>query len=125
MGEGQVSSAHCSVDGCRISQLLFKSMRVNQHWLPPVAWLQKAAIIRTALETCVKSEVLRETMPSLRETILAALHARLSALPVTALRGDVLPERVPANGLLILRDGEPGQPDISMSPLAYHLRARR
>ena len=30
-----------------------------------------------------------------RETILAALHARLSTLPATALRGDVLPE---ANG---------------------------
>jgi len=32
-------------------------------------------------------------MPTPRETILAALHARLSALPATALRGDVLPER--------------------------------
>ena len=39
-------------------------------------------------------------MPSPRETILAALHARLSALPATALRGDVLPQRVPAEGLL-------------------------
>jgi len=46
-------------------------------------------------------------MPTPRETILTALHARLSALPATALRGDVLPERVPAAGLLILRDGEP------------------
>ena len=35
-------------------------------------------------------------MPTPRETILAALHARLSALPATALRGDVLPERVAA-----------------------------
>jgi hypothetical protein len=34
-------------------------------------------------------------MPTPRETILAALHARLSALPATALRGEVLPERVP------------------------------
>ncbi len=42
-------------------------------------------------------------MPTPRETILAALHARLSALPATALRGDVLPERVPTAGLLILR----------------------
>ena len=45
-------------------------------------------------------------MPTLRETTLTALHARLSALPATALRGEVLPERVPAAGLLILRDGE-------------------
>ena len=45
-------------------------------------------------------------MPTPRETILTALLARLSALPSTALRGEVLPERVPAEGLLILRDGE-------------------
>jgi hypothetical protein len=37
-------------------------------------------------------------MPATRETIQAALHARLSALPATALRGEVLPERVPAKG---------------------------
>jgi len=39
-------------------------------------------------------------MPTPRETILAALYARLLALPATALRGDVLPERVPTDGLL-------------------------
>jgi hypothetical protein len=59
-------------------------------------------------------------MPTPRETILAALHARLSALPATALRGDVLPERLPAAGLLILRDGEPGEPEVTLSPLRYH-----
>ena len=48
-------------------------------------------------------------MSTPRETILAALLARLSALPATALRGEVLPERVPAEGLLIQRDGEPGE----------------
>ena len=61
---------------------------------------------------------------SLRETILVALHARLSALPATALRGDVLPERVPDAGLLILRDGEPGEPEVTLSPLAYHYQHR-
>ena len=59
-------------------------------------------------------------MPTLRETILTALHARLSVLPATALRGDILPERVPAAGLLILRDGEPGDPEVTLSPLRYH-----
>jgi hypothetical protein len=39
-----------------------------------------------------------------------ALHARLSALPATALRGEVLPERVPTAALLILREGKPGEP---------------
>jgi len=63
-------------------------------------------------------------MPTPRETILTALHARLSALPATALRGDVLPERVPAAGLLILRDGEPGEPEVTMSPLRYHYQHR-
>jgi hypothetical protein len=63
-------------------------------------------------------------MPTSRETILAALHAGLSALPATALRGDVLPERVPAAGLLILRDGEPGEPEVTLSPLRYHYQHR-
>ncbi len=58
-------------------------------------------------------------MPTPRETILAALLARLASLPATVLRGEVLPERVPAEGLLILRDGEPGEPEVSLSPLAY------
>ena len=55
-----------------------------------------------------------------RETILVALHARLSALPATALRGDVLPERMPVEGLMILRDGEMGEPEVSLSPMTYH-----
>ena len=63
-------------------------------------------------------------MPTLRETILSALHALLQTLPATALRGEVLPERVPAAGILILRDGEPGEPDVTLSPLAYHYQHR-
>ena len=63
-------------------------------------------------------------MPTLRETIFAALHAQLSALPATALRGEVLPERGPAEGLLILRDGEPGEPEVTLSPLRYHYQHR-
>ena len=63
-------------------------------------------------------------MPTPRETILTALHARLSALPATALRGEVLPERVPAEGLLIQRDGEPGEPEVTLSPLRYHYQHR-
>lgn len=63
-------------------------------------------------------------MPTPRETILAALHAQLSSLPATTLRGEVLPERVPTEGLLILRDGDPGEPEVTLSPLAYHYRHR-
>lgn len=54
-----------------------------------------------------------------RKAILFALHARLSALPASTLRSEVLPERLPAGGLLILRDGEPGEPEVTLSPLAY------
>lgn len=63
-------------------------------------------------------------MPTIRETILTALHARLSELPATALRGDVLPERVPPDGLLILRDGEPDEPEVTLSPVANHYQHR-
>jgi len=63
-------------------------------------------------------------MPTPRETIISALHARLSTLPANALRGEVLPERVPASGLLILRDGEPGEPEVTLSPLRYHYQHR-
>jgi len=31
---------------------------------------------------------------------------------------------VPADGLLILRDGEPGEPEVTLSPLAYHYQHR-
>jgi hypothetical protein len=65
-----------------------------------------------------------DIMPTTRETILTALHARLSALAATVLRGEVLPERVPAAGLLILRDGEPGEPEVTLSPLRYHYQHR-
>lgn len=63
-------------------------------------------------------------MPTTRETILAALYTRLVTMPTTVLRGDVLPERVPAVGLLILRDGDPGEPELTLSPLTYHYQHR-
>ena len=63
-------------------------------------------------------------MPTLRETILAALHARLQALAAPVLRGDVLPERIPPTGLIILRDGKPGEPEVTLSPLTYFYEHR-
>lgn len=61
---------------------------------------------------------------SLRETILSTLYTQLSVLPAMVLRGDVMPERVPRAGLVILRDGEPGEPEVTVSPLMYHFRHR-
>jgi hypothetical protein len=63
-------------------------------------------------------------MPSTRETILSTLHALLQTQSAPVLRGEVLPERVPADGLLILRDGDPGEPAVTLSPLRYHYQHR-
>ena len=63
-------------------------------------------------------------MPTTYETILAALHARLQSLAAVTLRDEVLPERIPAAGLIILRDGQPGEPEVTLSPLRYHYQHR-
>lgn len=63
-------------------------------------------------------------MSTQRETILAALHGRLQTLAAPVLRGDVLPERIPATGLIILRDGKPGDPEVTLSPLTYFYEHR-
>ena len=56
-------------------------------------------------------------MPSKREQVLVALLARLDAgLPAAVRRNEALPERVPAEGLVILRDGDPGEPDVTLNP---------
>jgi len=59
-------------------------------------------------------------MPTPRETILQTLLAALTSVPdATILRGTILPERAPAGGLLILRDGDPGTPEVTLSPMTY------
>lgn len=63
-------------------------------------------------------------MPSKRETVLTALHLRLQSLAAPVLRGDVLPERIPPAGLIILRDGKPGEPEVTLSPLTYFYEHR-
>jgi hypothetical protein len=64
-------------------------------------------------------------MPTTRETILTALADLLRLIPfVPVLRGEVVPERVPAAGLIILRDGDPGDPAVTLSPLLYHFQHR-
>ena len=63
-------------------------------------------------------------MPTTRDAILAALHARLLPLAALTLRDEVLPERIPAAGLIILRDGQPGEPEVTLSPLRYHYQHR-
>jgi hypothetical protein len=63
-------------------------------------------------------------MPTSRELVLVALHARLLPLAALVLRDEILPERIPAAGLIILRDGQPGEPEVTLSPLRYHYQHR-
>jgi hypothetical protein len=53
------------------------------------------------------------------ETILAALATALGATGVPVKRNDPVPETVGPDSLIILRDGEAGEPLVTMSPLAY------
>ena len=63
-------------------------------------------------------------MHTTREAVLAALQARLQPHAALTLRDEVLPERIPATGLIILRDGQPGEPEVTLSPLRYHYQHR-
>ena len=56
-------------------------------------------------------------MPSMREQVLSALFGQLQATPQTVVkRNEALPSSVPADGLVILRDGDPGEPDVTLNP---------
>lgn len=56
-------------------------------------------------------------MSSRREAILGALFQTLdNALDANVRRNEVLPEKLPAAGLVILRDGDPGEPDVTLNP---------
>lgn len=59
-----------------------------------------------------------------RETILAALFASLAGTAARVDRNVVLPLAVSSGGEVILRDGEPGEPEVTLSPLRYHYEHR-
>lgn len=59
-------------------------------------------------------------MPSKRERILQRLYEQLRLVPLAKVeRNRLRPERIPPEGLLILRDGEISEPDVLLSPLTY------
>jgi hypothetical protein len=60
--------------------------------------------------------------PSQRESAIGALFAVLGQLSLgtTVKRNAGLPERVSDHAMAILRDGEMGEPEVSLSPLTYH-----
>src|SRR5918999_1529061 len=55
-------------------------------------------------------------MPSSKaEQVLAAVKVLLETLPDAVVeRNSVLPERIPGGGLVILRDGDPGEPEQAL-----------
>ena len=59
---------------------------------------------------------------SQRENAIGALFAVLgqSSLGTTVKRNAALPERIADHAMAILRDGEMGEPEVSLSPLTYH-----
>lgn len=53
---------------------------------------------------------------SKREQILSALFERLKSLDITIKRNELAPQAIPKNGILILRDGKQGDPEVILSP---------
>ncbi|MBP9047910.1 MAG: acyl-CoA transferase [Tabrizicola sp.] len=69
---------------------------------------------------------------SQREAVLAALYATISpiamipatSLPVKVLRNQALPVAIPRGGVAILFDGDPGEPEYTLSPMTWHYEHR-
>jgi hypothetical protein len=64
-------------------------------------------------------------MSSIRETALQALFTLLQGVAgVTVKRGEILPVKIPDNGLIILFDGEVTVAETLLSPLRYLIQHR-
>lgn len=62
---------------------------------------------------------------SKRLDVLLALKALLTAaVPLTTVEGldgnDAAPDRIPADGRIVIEAGDPGEPEIDLSPLTYN-----
>ena len=54
-------------------------------------------------------------MTSKTEQVLTGLTARLETVPSAKVeRNTAVPEKIPAGGLIVLRDGNPGEPDTAL-----------
>lgn len=65
-------------------------------------------------------------MTSKREAVLAAVRTLIAAaLPAAEVKRNLAKaERIPTGGLVVVRDGEPGEPEVTLSPLTYHFDHR-
>lgn len=64
-------------------------------------------------------------MPSHRERVVSAVFSRLGSISgATVLRNEALPVRVPEGGLIILRDGDPGEPEVTLNPRSEYYSHR-
>ena len=60
-------------------------------------------------------------MASATETALGGLLTVLGGIAGPRVERNIdTPLNMPAGGLLIVRDGDPGEPEVSLSPLMYH-----
>jgi hypothetical protein len=61
-------------------------------------------------------------MPSKREQVLDRLATKLKTLESTSLkvyRNLDKPQQIPSGGMIVLRDGVAGEPEVLLSPLTY------
>ena len=58
-------------------------------------------------------------MITTHEDVLEAVRSALAGTGVPVSRNTDRPERLPLSGQIILMDGDPGEPEILMSPLIY------
>lgn len=64
-------------------------------------------------------------MLSKREQVLSALFDQLRTMALASVkRNEALPQAVPAAGLVILRDGDPGEPDVTLNPVHWFFSHR-
>ena len=63
-------------------------------------------------------------IPTTREAIIAAMYAQLQPLADLPLSDEMLPEWIPPDGLIVMRDGQLVEPEVHLSPLRYHYQRR-
>ncbi len=62
---------------------------------------------------------------TVRETILQALFTLLQTIPnAKVIRNEAFPEKIPDGGLIVMRDGDIGEPEVILSPLSYYWQHR-